>query len=175
MNESVATPRRLPSRIRRATLTLHIAASVGLLGTCAAIVAINARAGAADEPALATSAYELLTMFPILFGIPLSFTSLISGIALGLGSKWGVLRYRWVTAKLVLLLSVIVVGALVLGPQTQALADGRGGSEPAIALGSAYDVLALCVATGLSVYKPGRARDRRATRRRTEPVPVRAA
>jgi hypothetical protein len=109
------------------------------------------------------------------FGIPLSFTSLATGLALGLGSKWGVLRYRWVTAKLVLILSVIVVGALVLGPQTQALADGSDGSEPAIALASAYDVLALCLATGLSVYKPGRARDRRAARRRAESVPVHAA
>ena len=174
MNEPHA-PRRLSPRIRRATLALHIGASVALLGTCAAIVVINARAATTDDPALATSAYELLTTFPVVFGIPLSFTSLATGLALGLGSKWGVLRYRWVTAKLVLILSVIVVGALVLGPQTQALADGSDGSEPAIALASAYDVLALCLATGLSVYKPGRARDRRAARRRAESVPVHAA
>ena len=70
------------------------------------------------------------------------------------------LRYRWVTAKLVLILSVIVVGALVLGPQTAAIADGSGGSESVLILASAYDVLALCLATGLSVHKPGRARDR---------------
>jgi uncharacterized membrane protein len=175
MNQPVVIPRRLPPRIRRATLTLHIVASVALLGSCAAIVVINARAATTDDPALATSAYELLTMFPIVFGIPLSFTSLITGIVLGLGSKWGVLRYRWVTAKLALIVSVILAGALVLGPQTQALADGSGGSESVIGLASAYDVLALCLATGLSVYKPGRARDRRAARRRTKSVPVHAA
>ena len=174
MNESTATPRRLSPRIRRAALTLHIVASVALLGTCAAIVAINARAATTDDATLATSAYRLLTMFPTLFGIPLSFTSLVTGIALGLGSKWGVLRYRWVTTKLVLIVSVILVGALILGPQEQALADGSGGSESVIALASAYDVLALCLATGLSVFKPGRARDRRVVRRRTASVPVRA-
>jgi hypothetical protein len=175
MHAPHVTPRRLPPRVRRATLTVHIAASVALLGTCAAIVAISARAATTADPTLAASAYELLTMFPVLFGIPLSFVSLGTGIALGLGSKWGVLRYRWVTAKLLLLLSVIVVGALVLGPQTAAMAAGRGGSETAPALASAYDVLALCVATGLSVYKPGRARDRRAARRRHESVPLPAA
>jgi Predicted integral membrane protein (DUF2269) len=175
MQERLATLRRLPPRVRRATLTVHIATSVALLGTCAAIVAINARAATTADPTLAASAYELLTMFPVLFGIPLSFVSLGTGVALGLGSKWRVLRYRWVTAKLVLLVSVILVGALVLGPQTEAMAAGRGGSEPMLALASAYDVIALCLATGLSVYKPGRARDRRAARRRRESVPVHAA
>ena len=139
---------------------MHIVASVALLGTCAAMVAIDVRAATTPDRALAASSYELLTMFSLLFGIPLSFTSLLSRLALGLGSKWGVLRYRWVTAKLVLNLSVIVVGALVLGPQTTAMADGSGGSENVLILASAYDVLALCLATCLSVYKPGRARDR---------------
>ena len=44
-----------------------------------------------------------------------------AGVALGLGTKWGVLRYRWVTAKLVLILSVIIVGALIIGPATAAM------------------------------------------------------
>ena len=61
-------------------------------------------------------------MFPVLFGIPLSLTSLATGLVLGLGSKWGVFRYRWVTAKLLLNLSVILVGAFLIGPTTAALA-----------------------------------------------------
>jgi hypothetical protein len=81
-----------------------------------------------------------------------------------------VLRYRWVTAKLLLILSVILVGALVLGPQTSAMVDGDGGSEAALILASAWDVVALCLATGLSVYKPGRARDRRSPRAIRQPV-----
>jgi uncharacterized membrane protein len=157
--------RRLSPALRRAVLTVHIVASVGLLGDCAAIVALNVRAATTDDPALAASAYELLTMFPGLFGIPLSLASLISGLVLGLGSKWGVLRHRWVTAKLILILSVILVGALVLGPQTAALAEGRDGSKTALIAGSGYDVVALCLAAWLSVYKPGRARDRRGARR----------
>jgi uncharacterized membrane protein len=173
MKQSVA-PRRLSPALRRAVLTVHIIASVGLLGDVAAIVAINVRAATTADPALAASAYELLTMFPVLFGIPLSLASLASGIALGLGSKWGVLRYRWVTAKLLLNLSVIVVGALVIGPQTSAMVDGGGGSEAVLILASGYDVVALCLATGLSVYKPGRARDRRRPLAIRKPAPERA-
>src|SRR5262245_59713934 len=93
-----ATKLNLSRSLRRTILTVHVVASVGLLGACAAIVLINVRAATTGEPAL----YELLSMFSFAFGIPLSFISLISGIVLGLGSKWGVIRYRWVTVKLVL-------------------------------------------------------------------------
>jgi Predicted integral membrane protein (DUF2269) len=152
--------KRLSPSLRRAVLSVHIVASVGLLGTCAALVALNVRAATTADATLAAATYELLTMFSLLFGIPLSFASLASGLALGLGSKWGVLRYRWVTAKLLLNVSVIVAGAVVLGPQTAAMVDGAGGSEVALVLGNIYDVLALGLATSLSVYKPGRARQR---------------
>jgi hypothetical protein len=177
MNAPVATrpARRLRPGVRRAVLTLHIAASVALLGSCAAIVAIHVRAASTSDAGLASSAYELLGMFPTLFGIPLSLTSLVTGVVLGLGSKWGVLRYRWVTAKLLLLLSLIVVGALVLGPQTAAMADDGSGSQTALIAASAWDVFALALATCLSVYKPGRARDRRAVSRDVASVTARPA
>lgn len=149
--------------VRRALLTAHIVAGVGLLGDVAAVLAVNVRAATTDDPALAAASYELLTMFTVLFGIPLSFIALVSGILLGLGSKWGVLRYGWVTVKLVLLVGVILVGALVLGPGTEAMRSGDGGAEARLIAGSAYDVVALTVATAVSVFKPG---GRRAARRR---------
>ena len=173
MKEPVVA-RRLSPSLRRAVLTVHIVASVGLLGNVAVIVAINVRAATTADPALAASAYELLTMFPVLFGIPLSLASLASGLTLGLGSKWGVLRYRWVTAKLLLNLSVIVVGALVIGPQTSTMSDGGGGSEEVLIAACGYDVVALCLATWLSVFKPGRARDRRRPLATRNPAPERA-
>jgi len=150
----------LAPSVRRAVLTTHIVASVGLLGDCAALLALNVRAATTSDPELAASSYELMSMFSMLFGIPLSFASLGTGLALGFGTTWGVLRHRWVTAKLLLILSVILVGALVIGPSEAAMLDGGGGREAVLILASGYDVLALCLATGLSVYKP-----RRRTRR----------
>ena len=145
-------------RARRAVLTTHIIASVGLLGDVAAVLAVNVRAATTPDAALASSSYELLEMFSLVFGIPLSFIALITGLTLGLGSKWGVLRYAWVTAKLLLLLSVILVGALVIGPATSEMQGGSGDAETVLIAAAAWDVLALTVATGLSVYKPGRRR-----------------
>ncbi len=68
-------------------------------------------------------------MFSIVFGIPLSLATLGTGVLLGLGTKWGVLRHRWVTAKLL----VILVGhhrrRTVIGPATAAMRDGDGGAR----------------------------------------------
>jgi len=154
--------RALAPRVRRAVLTVHIVASVGLLGDVAAVLAINVRAAATSDPAVASSYYELLEMFSMLFGIPLSFVALLSGLTLGLGTKWGVLRSPWVTAKLLLLLSVILVGAFAIGPATSEMSDGRGDAETLLIAAAGWDVLALTLATGLSVYKPGGRRRARA-------------
>jgi Predicted integral membrane protein (DUF2269) len=141
---------------RRTVLTVHIIAGVGLLGDVGAVLAVNLRAATTEDPAFAAASYELLAMFTVLFGIPLSLVSLASGIALGLSSKWGVLRYGWVVAKLGLLLGVILVGALVIGPGTDAMRAGDAGAEPRLIAGAAYDVVALTLATVLSVFKPRR-------------------
>lgn len=148
--------------LRRTVLTIHIVASVGLLGDVAAVLAVNIRAATTSDPALASSSYELLQMFSSVFGIPLSFTALVTGVTLGLSSKWGVFRYPWVTAKLALIVSVILVGAFVIGPATTEMRDGGGDAETLLIAAATWDVLALTLATTLSVFKPGGLRRRRA-------------
>jgi uncharacterized membrane protein len=162
MSSPLARQPRWPmsSSVRRSILTAHIIASVGLLGDSAGFLAVAIRAATTDDPGLASSSYELLGMFSILFGIPLSLITLGTGLALGFGTKWGVLRHRWVTAKLLLVLSVILVGALVIGPSLSLMRDGAGGRATTLILAPAYQLFALMLATGLSVFKPGGRRGR---------------
>jgi uncharacterized membrane protein len=173
---ATASPIRWPMSppVRRTVVTVHIVASVGLLGDAAGFLAIAVRAATTDDPVPAASAYQLLDMFSILFGIPLSMLSLATGLALGFGTKWGVLRHWWVTAKLLAILSVILVGAFVLGPSIAVMRHGAGGREAALVIASAYQVLALTLATALSVFKPGGRRTRaRAGVRSPQPSPNR--
>ncbi len=157
------TRRRFGRRTRNVVLTLHIVVSVGLLGDSAGFLAVAIRRAVSDDPAFIDASHDLLGTFALFFGIPLSFLALLTGIALGLGTPWGVLRHPWVIAKLALIVTVIAVGALILRP---VLTDnGDAGSGPLIA-GASYDVAALTAATSLAVFKPGRAR-RRATEPRT--------
>ena len=153
-----ATRIRLRPALRRAVLGAHVVAGVGLLGSVAGVLAINVRAATTADADLAAASYDLLAMFTVLFGIPLSMTALATGVLLGLASKWGVVKTGWVAVKLVLLLGVILVGALVLGPGTDAMRNGDGGAEARLIAASAYDVVALLAATGLSVFKPRRIR-----------------
>ncbi len=172
MNATVS-PIRWPMSpsARRTVLTVHIIASVGLLGDSAGFLAVATRAATTDDPALAASAYDLLAMFSVVFGIPLSMLSLASGLTLGFATKWGVLRHWWVTLKLLAILSVILVGAFVIGPSLALMRDGTGGRETVLVLASAYQVLVLVLATGLSVFKPGgrRGRARASARRQLSP------
>jgi len=133
--------------------------SVGLLGDSAGFLAVAIRRSVSDDPALVASTHEILGMFALLFGIPLSFLALITGVALGLGTRWGIFRYPWVITKLALILSVIAVGATVLRP---VLARGAHLDPALLIAGSAYDVAALSLATALGVFKPGHRLRRRA-------------
>jgi hypothetical protein len=150
-----ATRRRFGRRTRNIVLTIHIVVSVGLLGDSAGFLAVAVRRATSDDPAFVEASHDLLGTFALFFGIPLSFLALLTGLALGLGTRWGVLRYPWVTIKLVLIVTVIVVGATILRPVL--VDDANPGSGPLIA-GATYDVCALTVATALAVFKPGRAR-----------------
>lgn len=141
---------------RKVVLTVHIVVSVGLLGDSAGYLAVAIRGTMATDPAIADAWWQILRMFSYVFGIPLSFAALLTGLLLGLGSRWGVFRYPWVTTKLLLIVSVIAVGALVLDGGMDAMLHGSGGTEGRLIAGAAYDVVALTAATVLAVFKPGR-------------------
>jgi hypothetical protein len=153
-SEARVTRFRLNRRARNAVLTVHIAVSVGLLGDSAGFLAVAIRHATSDDPEFQDSTREVLRMFALGFGIPLSFLALVTGLALGLGTSWGVFRYPWVVAKLVLIVTVIVVGAVVLRPL---LFDDNRANDTALIAGAAWDVAALATATALAVFKPGRA------------------
>lgn len=98
--------------------------------------------------------------------VPLNFGALLSGLALGLGTRWGVLKYPWVTTKLALIVSVVLVGAILIAPASNQMLDGDGDTTGRLTAAATHDVIALTLATVLGVVKPGRpfrrgGRDRR--------------
>jgi hypothetical protein len=148
--------RRFAPRARKALLTLHISASVALIGSGGGITALALIATgkpAAEAHVVYTTAQTLV----FTLGVPLSFISLLSGIALGLGTRWGVLRHRWVVAKLGLQLAIIACGALVIGPLMDHLIEAgeRGTAQWEMAAGAAFNTACAAVAVGLAAFKPG--------------------
>ena len=137
-------------------LTAHIVIAVSLLGDSAGFLAVSIRASITDDSRSVLEMVGILDMFSRVFGIPLSVGALITGVGLGLGTRWGVFRYPWVTAKLLVIVSVMMVGGLVIGPAMNTMLAGTADASGQLIAAAAYDVVALAVATALSVFKPGR-------------------
>jgi len=154
---SQPTRRRFPLRVRHAVLTAHIVFSVALLGDSAGFLAVAIRTSTLDDPALVRDSLKTLNMFSFVFGIPLSFAALLTGIALGLGTRWGVFRYPWVVIKLALIVVVLLVGSFIISPASAQMLDGEGDTTGRLIVGAVIDVVALTAATALGVFKPGRA------------------
>lgn len=163
-------PFRLGVRTRRAVLITHIASAGAWLGVDVAMAVLVVTAMTTDEPgtlAFSLQALEVVSIWPLLV---CGLLCLLSGIVLGLGSKWGLLRYWWVAVKLVLnlVLTALVLVSLRAEVAEQAALGRRSAAGEAVT----YDLsnliypptvspTLLLVAIALSVIKPwGRIRGR---------------
>jgi len=111
-------------------------------------------------------AYEVLHVVDLAAAIPSMALSIVTGLVVSLGSKWGLVRYRWVLTKFAISLSIPMVAGSVensladdLALRTADPAAPPGGTGLALTACLAAFVVALWVATVLSVVKPwGRTR-----------------
>jgi hypothetical protein len=100
--------------------------------------------------------------------VPLALLALTSGLALGLLTPWGLVRYWWVAIKLALTVAGTVLALLVLVPTLGTAATAAATGAPlssAYRLGLVRDTAAastvLITTVLLAVYKPfGRLRGR---------------
>ncbi|MFE9202369.1 hypothetical protein [Micromonospora sp. NPDC007230] len=156
----------LSPRARRIWLALHVGFSVGWLGVALTMTALAVIGWVADSHAMRHGAYEVLHVIDLAVAIPSMALSIITGLVVSLGTKWGLVRYWWVLAKFVIAVSI----PLVAGTVESALADdlarrtvdpvgqpGAVGIALTACLGSF--TIALWASTVLSVVKPwGRTR-----------------
>jgi hypothetical protein len=152
---------RMAPRVRKFTLTAHVVASVGWLGSIVAFLALAVAGVSSDDAQMVRSVYlvaEPLIWFVI---VPLALASLLTGLVQSLGTTWGLFRHYWVLFKLGI--NLFATAVLLLYTQTvSVLADTAADSSsdlselqgPTFVLHSAAALLLLLVATVLAVYKP---------------------
>ncbi|WP_203926979.1 hypothetical protein [Virgisporangium ochraceum] len=163
-----ARPRfpRMAPRTRRVWLVLHVGVSVGWLGVALTMTVLALIGQLADSHAMRHGAYEVLHVVDLAAAIPSMALSIVTGLVVSLGSKWGLVRYRWVLTKFVISLSIPIVAGTVenaladeLAARTADPAAVPGGTAAALTACLAAFTVALWVATVLSVVKPwGRTR-----------------
>lgn len=154
--------------IRKLALTAHIASSVGWLGAVIGFLALAAASLTSRDAQELRGLYLAMALSGWYVIVPLCLASLLTGLVMSLGTKWGLFRHYWVSTKFLL----TVVSALILFEFTQTLNYlGVLAAETTIPIDelrklsqspvihSGGGLLVLLVNTTLSVYKPwGRTR-----------------
>ncbi|MCK7623346.1 DUF2269 domain-containing protein [Streptomyces sp. RS10V-4] len=154
-------PLRRP--VRRALLVLHVAVSVSWLGLTAGLCALGVAGFTASSAATAAAAYRAMGILTDLVVLPVALLSLAGGVALALGTHWGLARHRWVLTKFCLTVPAVALTVLVLRPGlarlAAAAAAGRPAPEPGLLVAPAVASALYLFLTAVSVLKPwGRTR-----------------
>ncbi|TDC49180.1 hypothetical protein E1212_18985 [Jiangella ureilytica] len=157
-------PWRLSGRTRKAVLVTHILSAGTWFGMdiVMAVLVFTAVGTSSEETRAVT--YQALELFAVWPMATAGLVCLASGVLLGLGGKYGLVRYWWVAVKLCLnvLLSTLVLIALrpgvrEAGEQGRLLLDGGTAALPApgdMVFPPIVSTSLLLVAFLLSVFKP---------------------
>lgn len=99
----------LGSAARKWLLALHIAVSVGWIGSVLAYLALDVTTVASDDVATLRAAYVAMDIVAARAIVPLAIAALVTGILISLGTRWGLFRHYWVIFSLVLTILAVVV------------------------------------------------------------------
>ena len=142
---------RLRGRAHKLALTAHILTSVGWFGIAIVVAFCGLAAAASDDRVLASALYRTMETAPWL-SIPAGLAAVATGVLLGLGTSFGLVRHWWVVVKIVIAAAVIVTDAVLVGHVAHDAVAGRVG--PPLYGSTIAHVVVLGVATVLSVFKP---------------------
>jgi hypothetical protein len=137
----------LGRRAHRALLVSHVLSAVGWFGLALTVAFVAVVGGRADDVA-----YSEVIGSTLWLSIPLGVAAAVTGLALSVTTRWGLVRHWWVVAKEVITVAVIATDVLVVWPAMDRAVDtGTPGSIP----GPIYaHCVVLAIATALSVVKP---------------------
>ncbi|MBQ0906506.1 hypothetical protein [Micromonospora sp. U21] len=147
--------RRIPPTARKALLTLHLVTSLGWLGADLTLLTLGVAAQRGADPAVV---YPVAALVGTVLFAPLSVLVWLVGVASALLTPWGLLRYRWVLAKLVITTVMVGLVLFLLTPNLRH-AGALGAALPArdradLVIAPAVSTSLMIIVTVLSTYKP---------------------
>ena len=95
--------------MRKFILFAHVTTSVGLSGAVASFLLLSIFGIVSSNVQLVQASYVLLMPLTTYLILPLVMASLLIGIISSLGTSWGLVRYYWVAAKLLLTSVTLIV------------------------------------------------------------------
>src|SRR5215207_6419536 len=143
--------RRASPSMYKLLVTLHVSVSVSWLGAAFSKLVLGIVAVRTSSPQTALGLFEAMQVLSFAYP-PLAIGTIVTGVLLSLGTRWGLLSHYWVVTKLVLTVGVIATGIQLTERfiQRASVADD---ALPLLVLGIGH-VAMLAMATILSIYKP---------------------
>jgi hypothetical protein len=149
--------------LRRFALATHITLSVGWIGAVLAYLALVVAAMTSPDAQTLRAAWIAMELMGWHVIVPLALASLLTGLVMSLGTRWGLFRHYWVLISLVL--TVVATVVLLRHMQTVSVfarvAAETGGADGGLrgALGgellhAGVGLLVLLVIEVLNVWKP---------------------
>lgn len=146
--------------LRKFVLTVHLTFSVGWIGAVVAYLGLGVAARSSQDAQTVRAAWIAMELTGWYVIVPLAFASLLTGLVMSLGTKWGLFRHYWVLITLVL--TIIATTILLLHmSDVSSIADVAREADDASLGGVGGDLLhagvgllVLLVIQVLNVYKP---------------------
>ncbi len=146
--------------LRKLALSAHLTFSVGWIGAVLAYLALGVGAVNSQEVQIVRAAWTAMELTGWYVIVPLALASLLTGVVMALGTKWGLFRHYWVLISFVLTVFATVVVLLHM-PTVSSMADAAQAAEGARLEGLGGDLLhpgiglvVLLVIQVLNLYKP---------------------
>lgn len=148
--------------LRKFALTIHITSSVGWIGAVAAYLALDVTIATSHDTQTLRAAWMAMGLITGYVIVPLALASLLTGLIISLGTKWGLFRHYWVLLSFVL----TVIAVFVLISETQYISRAAAiAANPAVSadelralpttlVHSIGGTVVLLVAQVLNIYKP---------------------
>ncbi len=165
-----ARPWRLGARTRKGVLTVHIVSAGVWIGIDVVMAVFIFTALLANDDNTKALCFQALELFVVWSLLTAGLVCLVSGVVLGLGTKYGLVRYWWVAIKLVLNILLTALVPIALQPEVSRAAEQgwrfAAGEPASLVVGNLIfppivSPTALLIAVVLAVFKPwGRIRKR---------------
>jgi hypothetical protein len=150
----------MTSGVRKFALSAHLTFSVGWIGAVVSYLALGVAAATSEDVQTVRAAWTAMELTGWYVIVPLALASLLTGLVMALGTKWGLFRHYWVlisfsltvfaTVVLLLHMPTVTVTADLAREAEGATLEGLGGDlgHPSIGL------VVLLVIQALNMYKP---------------------
>ena len=146
--------------VRKLALSAHLTSSLGWIGTVIAYLGLGVAAVSTEDVGTIRAAWIAMELIGWYLIVPLAVTSLITGLLMALGTKWGLFRHYWVLISFFLTLLSTGILVLHMPTVTATVAVVRQAEGPALeALGGdllhpGIGLMILLVVQILNIYKP---------------------